>query len=81
MSQLTVGDAIMITHPTTLQEETKIVRMVLSNVSIGISSAFSTDLISTTPFRYALSSGFFVSDNHCHDHILNFLRVIIPCAV
>ena len=35
-----------------LQEETKIVRMVLSNVSIGISSAFSTDLISTTPFKY-----------------------------
>jgi hypothetical protein len=26
--------------------------MVLSNVSIGISSAFSSDLISTTPFRY-----------------------------
>ena len=34
-----------------LQEETKIVRMVLSNVSIGISSGFSSDLISTTPFR------------------------------
>ncbi len=26
--------------------------MVLSNTSIGISSAFSSDLISTTPFRY-----------------------------
>eukprot|EP01031_Cornospumella_fuschlensis_P029331 gene29331-35407_t len=52
MAQLSNGDAIIITHPTTLQEETKIVRMVLSNVSIGISSAFSTDLISTTPFRY-----------------------------
>jgi hypothetical protein len=26
--------------------------MVLSNVAIGISSAFSTDLISTTPFRF-----------------------------
>lgn len=51
MSQLSVGDAIIITHPTTLQEETKIVRMVLSNVSAGISSAFSSDLISTTSFR------------------------------
>ncbi len=37
--------------PFRLQEETKIVRMVLSNVSIGISSAFSSDLISTTPFK------------------------------
>jgi hypothetical protein len=35
-----------------LQDETKVVRMVLSNVSIGISSSFSTDLISTTSFRY-----------------------------
>jgi hypothetical protein len=26
--------------------------MVLSNVSIGISSAFSTDLITTTAFKY-----------------------------
>ena len=33
-------------------EETKVVRMVLSNTSVGISSAFSTDLISTTPFKY-----------------------------
>jgi len=37
-----------------LQEETKVVRMVLSNVSIGISSSFSSDLISTTTFRYNL---------------------------
>eukprot|EP01038_Epipyxis_sp_PR26KG_P016371 gene16371-22316_t len=52
MNQLTPGDAIIITHPTSLLDETKIVRMVLSNVSIGISSSFSTDLISTTPFRF-----------------------------
>lgn len=52
MNELSVGDAIIITHPNTLQEETKIVRMVLSNISISISSAFSTDLITTTPFRY-----------------------------
>eukprot|EP00981_Chlorochromonas_danica_P002891 scaffold583_cov244-Ochromonas_danica.AAC.1 len=52
MNDLSVGDAIIIIHPTTLQEETKIVRMVLSNVSISISSPFSTDLISSTTFRY-----------------------------
>lgn len=52
MEQLGVGDAIIITHPVSHAEETKIVRMVLSDVSIGISSPFSADLISTTSFRY-----------------------------
>ena len=33
-------------------EETKIVKMVLSNTSISVSSNFSTDLISTTTFKY-----------------------------
>jgi hypothetical protein len=51
LEELSPGDAIIIFHPTTLHEETKIVRMVLSPISIGISSAFSTDLISTTPFK------------------------------
>mmetsp|Transcript_35858 Transcript_35858/g.83100 ORF Transcript_35858/g.83100 Transcript_35858/m.83100 type:complete len:175 (-) Transcript_35858:28-552(-) len=46
------GDAIIITHPTTLMDETRIVTMVLSNVSISISSPFSSDLISTLAFRY-----------------------------
>ena len=50
--EIRVGDAIIITHPTSLMEETKIVKMVLSNVSISISSGFSTDLVSTTQFRY-----------------------------
>ena len=53
MTQLSVGDALMITHPMSLVEETKVVRMVLSNTSISISSAFSTDLVSTTAFRFA----------------------------
>lgn len=35
-----------------MQDETKIVRMVLSNVSIGISSPFSSDLITSSSFRY-----------------------------
>ena len=51
-SELTVGDAIVISHPSSFVDETKIVRMVLSNVSISVSSAFSSDLISTTAFRY-----------------------------
>jgi hypothetical protein len=52
MRQLNVGDALIITHPVSNEEETKIVRMVLSNTSIGLSSAFSSDLITTTGFRY-----------------------------
>lgn len=51
IEELSPGDAIIVFHPTTLQEETKVVRMVLSPISIGISSAFSSDLISTTPFK------------------------------
>ena len=52
LSELSVGDAIIVTHPTTHCDETRIVKMVLSDVSIGISSAFSTDLISTCTFRF-----------------------------
>ena len=52
VSELRAGDAIIVTHPVSLADETRIVKMVLSNVSIGISSAFSTDLISTASFRY-----------------------------
>ncbi|CAM9380009.1 unnamed protein product [Heterosigma akashiwo] len=52
MNQLTAGDAIMVTHPTTFKEETRIVKMVLSNVSISISSPFSSDLVTTCPFHF-----------------------------
>ncbi|CAM9762461.1 unnamed protein product [Discosporangium mesarthrocarpum] len=52
MDELHVGDAVIIKHPTTLRDETRIVKMVLSNVSISVSSPFSSDLISTTSFRY-----------------------------
>ena len=51
-SELAIGDAIVVRHPTTLREETRIVTMVLSDISIAISSPFSTDLISTVPFQY-----------------------------
>lgn len=52
MDQLSVGDAVIISHPVSLVDETKVVRMVLSNSSISVSSAFSSDLISTATFRY-----------------------------
>ncbi|KAJ1462396.1 hypothetical protein M885DRAFT_505202 [Pelagophyceae sp. CCMP2097] len=52
MSELHVGDAVIISHPNTLIDETRIVKMVLSDISISISSPFSTDLISTTAFRF-----------------------------
>ena len=51
-NELAVGDAIVVSHPQSLVDETKIVRMVLSNVSISVSSAFSCDLVSTAAFRY-----------------------------
>ncbi|KAG7391703.1 hypothetical protein PHYPSEUDO_003778 [Phytophthora pseudosyringae] len=50
--ELHAGDAIVIRHPTSLVEETRIVRMVLSDVSASVSSAFSSDLVSSTPFYY-----------------------------
>eukprot|EP00937_MAST-01D_sp_MAST-1D-sp2_P006639 g6639.t1 len=51
-AELAVGDALLVRHPTTLQEETRIVTMVLSQISISISSPFSTDLISAVPFHF-----------------------------
>jgi len=52
MTQLSAGDAIIISHPMSMRDETKIVKMVLSDVSIGVSSGFSSDLISTASFKY-----------------------------
>lgn len=52
LQELKVGDAIVIQHPTSLVEETRIVRMVLSDVSASVSSAFSSDLVSSTPFYF-----------------------------
>ncbi|ETW04836.1 hypothetical protein H310_03960 [Aphanomyces invadans] len=50
--ELSIGDALIINHPTSLKEETRIVKMVLSDVSVSISSPFSSDLVSTTTFWY-----------------------------
>jgi hypothetical protein len=51
-SELQVGDCIVVQHPTSLRTETRVVRMVLSQISIAISSPFSTDLITPTRFYY-----------------------------
>eukprot|EP00938_MAST-03A_sp_MAST-3A-sp1_P005360 g5360.t1 len=51
-SELQVGDCIVVQHPTSLRTETRVVKMVLSQISIAISSPFSTDLITPTRFHY-----------------------------
>mmetsp|Transcript_32210 Transcript_32210/g.102660 ORF Transcript_32210/g.102660 Transcript_32210/m.102660 type:complete len:208 (-) Transcript_32210:721-1344(-) len=52
LRELRPGDAVIVSHPTSLVDETKLVTMVLSDVSIAVSSAFSTDLVSTCAFRF-----------------------------
>uniref|UniRef100_A0A7R9U8G9 Uncharacterized protein n=1 Tax=Pinguiococcus pyrenoidosus TaxID=172671 RepID=A0A7R9U8G9_9STRA len=51
-SELEVGDNILIRHPTTLMEESRQVRMLLSDISLSVDAPFSSDLVSTTSFRY-----------------------------
>uniref|UniRef100_A0A7S1XT62 Uncharacterized protein n=1 Tax=Phaeomonas parva TaxID=124430 RepID=A0A7S1XT62_9STRA len=50
--ELRHGDQIIITHPTTLMEESRMVRMLLSDMSCAIDAPFSSDLLSSTSFRY-----------------------------
>ncbi|KAL7551557.1 hypothetical protein ACHAWF_014742 [Thalassiosira exigua] len=50
-SQLHVGDALLV-RTQKGSEEMRVIKMVLSNVSISISSAFSSDLRTPTAFRY-----------------------------
>eukprot|EP00753_Platysulcus_tardus_P016324 PLAT5610.1.p3 GENE.PLAT5610.1~~PLAT5610.1.p3 ORF type:complete len:226 (-),score=127.09 PLAT5610.1:1027-1704(-) len=52
MQELRAGDAVIVRHPLSLMEETRIVRMVVSDISFSLSSAFSSDLISSTRFDY-----------------------------
>ena len=48
--ELSPGDCVEVQHPTSLVRETRAVTMVLSDVSISLSSAFSSDLVSAVPF-------------------------------
>eukprot|EP01029_Cantina_marsupialis_P017258 TRINITY_DN386_c1_g1_i1.p1 TRINITY_DN386_c1_g1~~TRINITY_DN386_c1_g1_i1.p1 ORF type:complete len:202 (+),score=65.75 TRINITY_DN386_c1_g1_i1:67-672(+) len=50
--ELANGDAIQIRNPTTLVEETRLITAVLSNVSISLSTPFSTDVITRSSFHY-----------------------------
>ena len=50
-TQLHVGDALL-AQTSKGDEEMRVIKMVLSNISISISSAFSTDLKTPTQFKY-----------------------------
>ena len=52
MEELSVGDAVIVQDPNTFKHETRIVKMVLSNVSISISSSFPSNFISGQSFTY-----------------------------
>eukprot|EP00940_MAST-03C_sp_MAST-3C-sp2_P001484 g1484.t1 len=52
MSELSVGDCVIVRHPTSLKDETRIVTMVLSQISISLSSPFSTDLVTPSKFHF-----------------------------
>lgn len=46
-----VGDALMVRHPASLARETRVIKMILSDESLALSSGFSTDLISQTSYH------------------------------
>ena len=46
-----VGDALMVRHPASLARETRVIKMILSDESLALSSGFSTDLISQTTYH------------------------------
>jgi len=50
--EISVGDAIMIMHPNTNQQEMRVITMCLSNVSCAISSPFSIDISEYIEFSY-----------------------------
>lgn len=57
MSELRVGDGLLIIHPVTQQKEAKIVRIVVSDAGASLSSAFSTSLEADTAFQYVRARG------------------------
>jgi len=52
LKELNVGDAILVVNTTTRKPEMRVIKMVLSDVSIGISSAFTEDCKTPTSFSY-----------------------------
>lgn len=54
-SEFSTGDALLVRYPQSNQDEMRVVTMRLSDVSCGISSAFSCDLRDATAFSYVLA--------------------------
>lgn len=50
-SEVAIGDAIEVLHPKTCVPEVRLVKMVLSDISLGIGSAFGSDLSAPTAFH------------------------------
>ena len=50
LSEVSVGDALQIAQPLSGKLEVRVVKMVLSDASVGINAPFSSDLVSGTPF-------------------------------
>ena len=48
--QVKIGDALLVKHPTSMKEEVRVVKMILSDISISLSSSFSSDLISNQKY-------------------------------
>ena len=48
--EIKIGDALFVKHPTSLKDEIRVVKMILSDISISLSSSFSSDLISNQMF-------------------------------
>ena len=48
--QVKIGDALLVKHPASLKEEVRVVKLILSDISISLSSAFSSDLISNQSY-------------------------------
>ena len=50
LSAVNLGDALEVLHPVSRKQEIRVVKMVLSDQSLGINLPFSSDLTSGTPF-------------------------------
>ena len=48
--QVKIGDALLVKHPASMKEEVRVVKLILSDISISLSSAFSSDLISNQSY-------------------------------
>jgi hypothetical protein len=48
--EVKIGDALLVKHPKSFKEEIRVVKMILSDISMALSSGFSSDLISNQKF-------------------------------